>query len=524
LSGERERRGESAKFAWSADQGIRMKYVDKRFLGYNFVLATTAAAILLWISVQASEYAETVGKDLGRATAIAKADRALGNLLETTLDAETGQRGYLLTRKEQYLSDLSAAKEKALADLSDYRGLREVLGELIPPADARLRTEVEAKFTELSETIDLARAGQLDAALEIARADTGAEYMRRIRQTVGDTREKLATERLHYRDELAVTATELGQATKEGTIAVFLLSILGIGAITFHTRQLDRARLELHEANLLLESRVSERTRQLSRSNEEIQRYTHIVSHDLRAPLVNIMGFTRELESAFEALKAYVDAARAGKPFERMKEVYAAVDEDAPEALCFIHSSLTRMDTLIAAILKLSRQGRTTLHPQSIDMRELVEDCLSQIRKRLVESGGEATILPPLPNIVSDADAVKQIFTNLLDNAVKYFARDRAGKITIGGAASGGMAFFEVRDNGRGVAPQDQERIFDLFRRAGAQDQPGEGVGLAHVRALVRRLGGEISVESDGVSGSVFRFSLARNLDTIIDKHATAEK
>src|SRR5208337_4728243 len=208
---------------------------------------------------------------------------------------------------------------------------------------------------------------------------------------------------------------------------------------------------------------------------------------------------------------------RAGKPFERIKEVYAAVDEDAPEALRFIHSSLTRMDTLIAAMLKLSRQGRTTLHPRSIDMRELVEDCLSQIRKRLVESGGDATILPPLPNIVSDADAVKQIFTNLLDNAVKYFTRGRAGRITIGGAASGGMAFFEVRDNGRGVAPQDQERIFDLFRRAGAQDQPGEGVGLAHVRALVRRLGGEINVESDGVSGSVFRFSLARNLDTVID-------
>ena len=236
------------------------------------------------------------------------------------------------------------------------------------------------------------------------------------------------------------------------------------------------------------------------------------------------MGFTRELENAGQVLKAYVDAERAGAPFKRMKEVYAAVDEDGPEALRFIQSSLARMDALITAILQLSRLGRAPLHPQRIDMRELVEDCLSQIRRRLVESGGEATIVAPLPNIVSDANAVKQIFTNLFDNAVKYFARDRAGQITISGEGRGALAWFEIRDNGRGVAPKDQERIFDLFRRAGAQDRPGEGVGLAHVRSLVRRLGGEINVESDGVSGSVFRFSLARNLDTIIDQNRDVAK
>ena len=154
-------------------------------------------------------------------------------------------------------------------------------------------------------------------------------------------------------------------------------------------------------------------------------------------------------------------------------------------------------------------------------MGELLEDCLSQIRKQLVESGGEASVAAPLPEIVSDANAVKQIFTNLLDNAVKYFASDRAGKIVISGEARGAQAYFEIRDNGRGVAAQDRERVFDLFRRAGPPEQPGEGVGLAHVRSLTRRLGGEIHVYSDGVTGSAFRFSLARNLDTILPQNGT---
>jgi signal transduction histidine kinase len=490
-----------------------MKYVDKRFLGYNIMLATTATAILIWISVKASDYALTVDEDLRLASASARADRALADLLAMTLEAETGQRGYLLTQKEKFLDDLSAAREQALVRVDDYRKLREILGDKAPLVEAQLQKEVDAKFTELAQTVELARSGKLDRALAVVRDESGAESMRIIRATVDDARAKLSVFRDHYRDELSVTAANLRRTTREGTFDILLLSALAIFTITWHTRQLIRVRQDLREANHQLESRVKERTRQLVRSNEDIQRYTHIVGHDLRAPLVNIMGFTRELENAGVVLKGYVDAARTGKPFDRMDEVYAAVDEDTPEALRFIHASLARMDTLIAAVLKLSRQGRATLHPQHVDMRELVEDCLSQIRARLDEAGGEATILPPLPDIVSDVVVLKQIFTNLLDNAVKYFAPERPGKITVSGGASGALAYFEVRDNGRGVAPQDQQRIFDLFRRAGAQDQPGEGVGLAYVLTLVRRLGGEIRVESDGATGSAFRFSLARNLE-----------
>jgi signal transduction histidine kinase len=129
-------------------------------------------------------------------------------------------------------------------------------------------------------------------------------------------------------------------------------------------------------------------------------------------------------------------------------------------------------------------------------------------------------IVGKLPDIVTDRNALQQIFTNLLDNAVKYFDQSRPGRILIRGRLERRRALFEIEDNGRGVKTTDLERIFEPFRRSGVQDTVGEGIGLAHVRALLRRLGGDIDATSDGLSGSVFRFSLARDLRIHLKDHA----
>ena len=111
--------------------------------------------------------------------------------------------------------------------------------------------------------------------------------------------------------------------------------------------------------------------------------------------------------------------------------------------------------------------------------------------------------------IVSDRLALEQVFTNLLDNAVKYRSRERPLRIDVGAKRiPGNRLAIEIEDNGRGVAAQDAERIFELFRRSGPQDQPGEGIGLAHVRSVVRRLGGDISVNSALDVGTTFRIEL----------------
>lgn len=113
-----------------------------------------------------------------------------------------------------------------------------------------------------------------------------------------------------------------------------------------------------------------------------------------------------------------------------------------------------------------------------------------------------------MPNLVADRLAVEQVFGNLLENALKYLLPGRPGDIRISGALEGRVARFDVGDNGRGIARRDYERVFELFRRAGDQSVPGEGIGLAHVRALVRRLGGSVDCESEVGVGSTFTVRL----------------
>jgi signal transduction histidine kinase len=147
-----------------------------------------------------------------------------------------------------------------------------------------------------------------------------------------------------------------------------------------------------------------------------------------------------------------------------------------------------------------------------VNFAGLLEILAANVEHQLSEAGGEIVVVSPMPTLVSDRLALEQIFGNLIDNAVKYRDRKRPLRITVRALESGRQVHFEVSDNGRGIAKQDHERIFDLFRRSGVQDRQGEGIGLAHVRTLVRRLGGDISVESEVGAGTTFRVFLPRVL------------
>jgi signal transduction histidine kinase len=140
-------------------------------------------------------------------------------------------------------------------------------------------------------------------------------------------------------------------------------------------------------------------------------------------------------------------------------------------------------------------------------MRDLIESIASTVAHQAAEANAQIRV-EPLPDIVSDRIAIEQIFSNLIDNALKYLKSNVPGDIAIRGRRKLGFAIFEITDNGRGIDPKDHQRIFDLFRRAGPQDRPGQGIGLAHVRALVRRLGGTISVSSELNTGSTFTVTL----------------
>jgi signal transduction histidine kinase len=203
--------------------------------------------------------------------------------------------------------------------------------------------------------------------------------------------------------------------------------------------------------------------------------------------------------------------------FERLSSLRGRLSDDAEadrplgrdfdESLNFIKNSIARMDGLIKAILKLTREGRRELRPETLDMKRVVQATADGFAYQAQKAGASITI-DPLPPCVADRLAVEQIFANLIENALKYLRDDTPGQVRVTGRAKAMQVAYEVQDNGRGIDPKDHERIFEIFRRAGAQDRTGEGIGLTYVRTLVRRLGGSISVRSELGKGSTFTVTL----------------
>ena len=148
-------------------------------------------------------------------------------------------------------------------------------------------------------------------------------------------------------------------------------------------------------------------------------------------------------------------------------------------------------------------------------MTALVQRLADAQRHQTEAAGASIRVAGDLPRVTADRLAMEQIFGNLIDNAVKYLSPGRPGRITVTGQPTGGgRVRIAVADNGRGIAERDHVRVFELFRRSGVQDQPGEGIGLAHVKALIRSLGGRIDVASELGVGTTFVVTLPRTMAT----------
>ena len=270
-------------------------------------------------------------------------------------------------------------------------------------------------------------------------------------------------------------------------------------------QQAEEALRQSHEA---LEQRVRERTAALEEANEEVKRFAYIVSHDLRAPLVNLKGFAGELRLAHQVLEKALQPVLPHLARSQATEVQQTLSQDVPEALDFIEASVTRMDSLVRAVLQLSRLGRRELLLEPLDTAALVQETLQTLAHQIAQHQVHLTV-GPLPQIQADRTAMAQTFGNLLSNAVNYLAPGRPGAIAISAEQHPQATIFRIRDNGRGIAPDDMARIFEPFRRVGRQDVPGEGMGLAYVRTLVRRHGGEITCQSTLGVGTTFTFTIA---------------
>ncbi|MCK5827667.1 PAS domain S-box protein, partial [Candidatus Bipolaricaulota bacterium] len=256
-------------------------------------------------------------------------------------------------------------------------------------------------------------------------------------------------------------------------------------------------------ARKIAEEEVKRYLAEVEVANEEVKTFAYIVSHDLRAPLVNLKGFSSELKDSMEILAPHLQKLIEGLDESEREEVVLALEEDIPEALGFIETSVSRMDGFINSVLKLSRIGRREMTRQPVDAAAFVETCRQSLGHQMEENKVEL-VVGKLPQVLADPTALEQVIGNLLTNAVNYLDPERPGRIEIGGEKTQIGTTFWIKDNGRGISKDDEEKVFAPFRRAGKQNVKGEGMGLSYVRTMVRQHGGQIWFESEPDVGTTF--------------------
>ncbi len=480
--------------------------IDRVLQGRLERLAVAAGGlVMLAIIVASLLIAMRTGRDAAYAARARIIRSATVKMTDDVLSAETGQRGYLLTGRPEYLAPYTQAAAEIPTLMAT---LDKMLGH--EPEMIAWHNVINDKMAELATTVRLEQAGQHQDALSLVLADRGRHDMdiaRAIANRIGIKERDAIT--------LGIARSEAGARLLVAVdlVAFVLLLLLAlfvgrgfartVGALGSGRRELLAANVALQAGRDELEAAVAERTADLTLANEEVQRFAYIVSHDLRAPLLNIIGFTAELANATDRLNRFVTENLEPAGIVVPQEVREASQEDLPEAIRFIQTSTSKMDRLITAILRLSREGSRVLAPQQIDMAALLGGIADSVRQ-IADAAGAQIAIGAAPVLVSDRLAVEQVFSNLIENALKYLQPGRPGLVRVSGAVDGGWVQYEVADNGRGIAARDLERIFELFRRAGPQDTAGEGIGLAHVKALLRRLGGTIVCESTPGAGSTF--------------------
>lgn len=245
---------------------------------------------------------------------------------------------------------------------------------------------------------------------------------------------------------------------------------------------------------------------ELETKNAELEGLIHVASHDLRAPLVNVLGFGRRLEKACGELLALVRDPEFPMPFrERVDRI---VEDQISKSLAFIRSGVGKTDALINGLLRVSRLGRVPLNLERLEMNQLIRDVLAEPSLQVQTASAEIRA-DELPGCRGDAALIRQVFSHLLDNALKYRDPTRPLQILISGRVQSRQAVYCVADNGLGIGPEHQARIWEMFQRVNPDGQvDGEGLGLTLVRRILDRHHGRAWVESMPGEGSRFYVSL----------------
>lgn len=250
-----------------------------------------------------------------------------------------------------------------------------------------------------------------------------------------------------------------------------------------------QAEQEIRRLNQDLELRVRQRTAELEAANRELDAFSYSVSHDLRAPLRAVDGFAGILVSDYQ---------------DRL-------DAEGRRLLGVVRSQSRQMGRLIDDLLRFSRLGRHPLQKTTVDMEPLVRDVIQELHFQAAGRAIEFRVAP-LPTVAADASLLRQVWINLLGNAIKFSRSREPAVIEVEGSVAEAESVFLVRDNGVGFDPQFSDKLFKVFQRLHGPDEfEGTGIGLSLVQRVIHRHGGRVWATSEPGQGATFGFSLPRD-------------
>jgi signal transduction histidine kinase len=430
---------------------------------------------------------------------------AAADLKNGLVDQETGIRGFALTRDGAYLEPITRGQREAADASRQLQALRDT-GSLRP-----LEKQLNAVLARAVEwQSDYAAAGMLPSASEPDRMAVGKRRFDAFRAALGDFTRPLAGERLDARARLDHSA-KVVQAWVIGTGVVILLSVLAAALILRRVIVVPLGRLAARVRNVVsghfdepvtatgatevvtlaadvdaMRARIVEERDDLERSNQELEQFAYVASHDLQEPLRKVASFTQLLSQRYSG----------------------QLDERADQYIDFAVDGARRMQDLINDLLAFSRVGRIETPQSDVDCGELVARLSTDLASSIEETG--ATIeAGPLPTVRGDAGLLRLVFQNLVGNAIK-FRGEAAPVIRISAERDDGFWRFRCEDNGIGIDDEYADRIFVIFQRLHSRaSYEGTGIGLAMCRKIVEYHGGRMWLDTETArEGSAFCFTL----------------
>jgi signal transduction histidine kinase len=476
-------------------------------VGGLIALLLGAAFVLLVVAVSGQ-------RDAGKLALRSQEAITAGTELEkTVINLENGLRGYVASGRQRQLDPWNAG-------VKTYPGQVRQLERLVSDVPSqqvqvrRIKQQID-DYVNLWATPLLGLARQrLRVAQSVSVTGTGRVRIDQLRASFGRLfaqEQALARHREHSAEKTSSRAIAAGWG------GLVLLLLLALATWFYLRRSVVRPVLTVAEASRRLaegdmsvrvppvrddelgdlarafnsmadsleasSEALAERSRELERSNRELEQFASVTSHDLQAPLATISMYAQLLEQ------------RHARDLNGGQQLVEG-----------INAATVKARTLIRDLLEYSRAGRGELLSEPVDMNALAGEALEMLAGPVEQSGGNVTV-DDLPVILGDARKLRQVFLNLIGNAVK-FAED-APVVRVSAEVQGSTAIFAVADNGIGMDPGQAERIFQPFHRLHAEeDYPGTGIGLAVCERIVEQHGGRIWAQSAPSKGSTFRFTL----------------